>query len=230
MRHTCSLTVSLIVLLGICSCSEPHHSEAPVLDLIKIKQDLLSFVRESYPEMQISVQPWEKDSKRLAICFVDEKFSLIYPQQRFHYLSHMIPADYQERYLQNSVWFELAPSESPTDLRYPDDKLIEDISADVLKVVNATRVFEALDDELCPNESNKNRIPCYGDYRNSRKILLERGFTEDELFDVFHVFMAKGGYCDCEILYNVAPSSRLAAEYWKDRAKNRQPHDPHHGR
>lgn len=43
----------------------------------------------------------------------------------------------------------------------------------------------------------------------------------------FHVFMSMGGYCDCEILFNVAESSRLKAEYWLARTEGRQPIDPH---
>ena len=55
------------------------------------------------------------------------------------------------------------------------------------------------------------------------------GFTQDELFDVFHVLMDKGGYCDCEILYNAAEESRLKAEYWRARAAELEPYDPHGG-
>jgi hypothetical protein len=32
--------------------------------------------------------------------------------------------------------------------------------------------------------------------------------------------MAQGGYCDCEILFNVAGGSRFAAEYWSKRQAN----------
>lgn len=229
MRFSSLLKLSIVAVLTLCSCSRSVRTETRPVNSTKIQQDLLSFVNASYPDMQISVRPWDEDPKRLAIYFLEEKFSLLYPQQRFHYLSHLIPSHYQERYLQNSVWFELAPGEAPADLRYPDNELIADITPDIMKVINGAHIFEALDDVMCPNDPTKARTLCYGDYRNTRRILLERGFTEDELFDVFHVLMAQGGFCDCEILYNVAPASRLAAEYWKDRANNRHPYDPHQG-
>jgi hypothetical protein len=41
-----------------------------------------------------------------------------------------------------------------------------------------------------------------------------KGFYESEYFDVFSVLMSKGGYCDCEILYNVADGSEFARRYW----------------
>jgi hypothetical protein len=229
MRCFNPLALLLLFLLGCCSCSESLDPEAPAVDSAKIQQDLLSFVEDSYPDMQIDVRPWDEDPERLAIYFIEAKFSLLYPQQRFHYLTHLIPADYQESHLQNSVWFELAPGETPADLRYPDDQLIADITSDVLKVVNAAQIFETLDNVLSPLEPGKAQALCYGDYRHTRKILLERGFTNDEFFDVFHVFMAQGGFCDCEILYNVAPSSRLATEYLKNRGEGKTPYDPHQG-
>ena len=46
---------------------------------------------------------------------------------------------------------------------------------------------------------------------------------------MFHVLMARGGYCDCEILYNAVEESRLKAEYWRARAEEVEPYDPHAG-
>ena len=60
-------------------------------------------------------------------------------------------------------------------------------------------------------------------------VLALGGFREDEHFDVFHVLMARGGYCDCEILYNAVEVSRLKAEYWRARAAQIEPYDPHVG-
>lgn len=51
------------------------------------------------------------------------------------------------------------------------------------------RFFELLDDVMCPQQPTRKRAQCWGDYRNSRPILLNRGFQEDELFDLFHVLM-----------------------------------------
>ena len=97
-----------------------------------------------------------------------------------------------------------------------------------MKCVRGAKVFEALDDVLFPAAAGR-RARCHGDYRNARPILLAKGFSEDELFEVFHVLMAQGGYCDCEILYNAADGSRLGAEYWGARAEGREPYDPHQG-
>jgi hypothetical protein len=199
------------------------------MELDKTREELLEFLRPSYPDIQIRVERWDEDTSRMAIYFTDPKFALIYPLQRFHYLSHLIPSEYHERKLANTIWFELAPGESPTDLRYPDEQLIASITPDVMKCVLGAKVFDALDDLLCPIDPAAPRTPCYGDFRTTKSILLSRGFNEDDLFDVLHVFMDQGGYCDCEILFNVVEGSRLGGQYWKARAEGRMPYDPHEG-
>ena len=191
----------------------------------KLAAEILGFVSASYPDIRVRVEPWPHDPGREAVYFEDPKFALIYPAQRYHYLSHLIPAEFQERHLANTVWLELAPGERPEDLQYPDDDLVHAIMPDVMKCVVGAKVLDALDDVLSPTVGEAGA--CWGDYRHSRPILLARGFTEGELFDVFHVLMAQGGYCDCEILFNVAPASRLAAAYWSARAEGRPVPDPH---
>jgi hypothetical protein len=46
----------------------------------------------------------------------------------------------------------------------------------------------------CDNSSNR---------PFARKILAEMGLTEDEIDQSLSYFDANGGYCDCEILFNV---------------------------
>jgi hypothetical protein len=195
----------------------------------QIVADLRRFLTPSYPEMDIRAVPWERDPTQLALYFTDPRFAPLYPYQRWHSLTHLIPADYQERHLHNTVWFELSPGERPEDLRYPDEELIDAITPAVMKCLIGARFFERLDDLLCPGAPGAERSRCWGDYRNARPVLVECGFKEEEYFDVFHVLMRQGGFCDCEILYNVVEKSRLKAEYWTARAEGRDPYDPHRG-
>ena len=134
----------------------------------EIATDLRSFIEPSYPNIDIRAEPWEQDPNRLAVYFTDEKFSLIYPYQRWHYLTHLIPVDYQDEYLSTSVWFELAPGGSPADLRYPDEELIADITPDVMRILKGTGFFDRLDDVMCPAEAGKTPALCWGDFRNTR--------------------------------------------------------------
>jgi len=180
----------------------------------QIQAALASFIRPSYPEMEIQVEAWTGDPSRLAIYFRETKFALLYPQQRWHYLHNLIPAEFQDRYLSNSVWYELAPGELPSDLMYADEALVANITEPIMRILNRTSFFATLDEVFT---SPENPAVCWGDFRIAKSILTTKGFFESEYFDVFSVLMAQGGYCDCEILYNVAEDSEFARRYWAKR-------------
>jgi hypothetical protein len=195
----------------------------------QLEADIRDFVRRAYPNIEVRVEPWTEEPRRLAVYFVEAQFVSLYPAQRYHYLRNLIPAEFYDRHLADTEWFELAPGERPEDLEYPDSELIADITPDVMRALLGAGVFAALDDALCPADPARARQECHGDYRHARAVLSARGFREDEFFDVFHVLMAQGGYCDCEILYNVVEVSRLKSEYWRARAEGLEPYDPHAG-
>jgi hypothetical protein len=197
------------------------------VNLQQLETDIRDFVRRAYPNIEVRVEPWTADSTRTAVYFTEAQFASLYPAQRYHYLRNLIPEEYYQRHLTDTEWFELAPGEDPESLEYPDSELIDDITPDVMRSLFGAGIFGALDDILCPAEKTAPRLPCYGDYRHARPILLARGFRDHELFDVFHVLMARGGYCDCEILLNAVEVSRLKAEYWRARAEETEPYDPH---
>jgi hypothetical protein len=111
----------------------------------------------------------------------------------------------------------------------PEDDLITSITPDVMRCLDRSEFFDKLDDLLCPNEASLPRKGCGGDYKLSESVLRTAGFDSEELADIFGVLRSQGGCCDCEILYNLAESSRLKAEYWRGRAKGldaRPKHDP----
>jgi hypothetical protein len=99
----------------------------------------------------------------------------------------------------------------------PDDDLINLITLDVMKCLDYEDFFEKLDDLLCPKDRSRIREMCGGGFKLSESILQAAGFDTSELTDILSVLRSKGGCCDCEILYNVVESSRLKAEYWRDR-------------
>jgi len=117
-----------------------------------------------------------------------------------------------------------------TDDSTSDDKFIASIAPDVMRALTASGFFTALDELFCPTEKSLTVAVCHGhgDYRNAKRLLLSHGFDESEFSDVFGVLASRGGYCDCEILYNAAESSRLKAEYWQARARDSQPSPPSH--
>jgi len=112
---------------------------------------------------------------------------------------------------------------SPED----DGDYIASIAQYVLKNLANCKFFEALDDRLCPADSSKSREGCCGNYDISETILRLHGFNEEDLSDIFEVLRSRGGFCDCEILYNAAGDNRLRGEYWRARAAGQEPPSTH---
>ena len=184
--------------------------------LARIASEITGFVRGSYPEMTVRAENWEQDPSRIAVFFIERRFEGLYRRQRYHFLVHLIPKDYYETVLADAIWFELTPDEGIDTLADdPDEDLIASITQDVVGVLLARRFFAELDELFCPQDCATNSQACSGDFRHAKKVLQICGFEESHWSDVFHVLMAQGAFCDCEILYNVAPESRLKAERWR---------------
>ena len=85
-----------------------------------------------------------------------------------------------------------------------------------MQCLHNVRFFEKLDDELCPKGQSHPQAQCCGSFALSESVLHECGFQSDEdLADIIGVLRYRGACCDCEVLYNVAESSRLKAAYWR---------------
>jgi hypothetical protein len=109
----------------------------------------------------------------------------------------------------------------------PDRELIVSITPDVMKCLERSSFFDRLDDLLCPRDDSHHREDCCGDYKLSESILRTSGFEPSEFADIFAVLRAKGGFCDCEILYNASESNRLKAKYWRGRTERAEPRRSH---
>ena len=95
-----------------------------------------------------------------------------------------------------------------------DSDLISSITADVMTCLRRSQFFERLDDLLCPNAGGEAREVCAGDYTLAKRVLQAGSFDLADWDDIFNVLRTQGACCHCEILYNVAESSRLKAQYW----------------
>jgi len=179
----------------------------------ELQEKLYSFTQSSYPDIKIEVK--DNADKTRSIFFTADKFKYLYPKQRYHYLVHLIPSDFYQDYLENTAWFELAPGENADDLDYHDEETIEEIKETILSVLNDKTDFVSLLD----NEFSYNAGQCFGDFRHSKRILTDKDFSDSDQFDIFHVLMNKGAFCDCEILYNVFRESEYSKRYWRDRQK-----------
>jgi hypothetical protein len=109
------------------------------------------------------------------------------------------------------------------------DDLIPSIAPYVMRSLARRRFFEKLDDLFSPQDASRHPQTCDGTYKCSEAILVASGFDSVELGEILDVLKSKGACCDCEILYNVAESSRLKSAYWRKQASkegSRVHHDP----
>jgi Protein of unknown function (DUF2695) len=105
----------------------------------------------------------------------------------------------------------------------PDSELVDSIAPYVMKKLTSVGFFEKLDDKLCPSENADSSERCKGKYEISEPLLRSLGFDDEERNEIFQVLQSKGGFCDCEILYNVVETNRLKAKYWKAQAAGLEP-------
>ena len=186
--------------------------------LAKIESNVRGFVRASYPDMVVRAEHWKEDPSRIALFFTDEHFEGLYPRQRYHYLVHLIPKDYFDAFLADTVWFELTPGQRPEDVEEdPDQDLIKSITPNVLRSLEVKGFFARLDDVFCPMNGSTQPEKCRGDFSHAKNALQRCGFDETDWSDVFHVLMGQGAFCDCEILYNADIESRLKTQHWQSR-------------
>jgi len=177
----------------------------------ELQKKLYEFIIPSYPNIKIDVVDTADNVRQLY--FIDDQFEVLYPMQRYHYLIHLIPSDFYAQYLQNTEWFELAPNEDPKELDYHDQETLDEIKEPIISLLKVKGGFVNLLDKAFISEN----VKCNGDFRHSKNILTDLKFSKEEQFDIFHVLMNEGGYCDCEILYNVFKESDYSKKYWRDR-------------
>jgi len=100
-----------------------------------------------------------------------------------------------------------------------DSDLTASITPDVMAALRRSNFFEELDDLLSPTDgSGLPAAQCNGDFKLSESILRVGGYDSEAVADILVVLRSQGGCCDCEILYNVAETSRLKAKYWQKQA------------
>ncbi len=177
----------------------------------ELQEKLYEFTKPGYPDIKIKVEDTAGNVRQLY--FTDDKFEVLYPRQRYHYLTHLIPSDFYEKNLQDTEWFELAPNEDPGDLDYHNQEAIDEIKGPIISLLKDKIGFVGLLDKKFITQA----VKCQGDFRHSKSILTSLKFSDEDQFDIFHVLMNDGGYCDCEILLNVFRESEYAEKYWRDR-------------
>ncbi len=100
-----------------------------------------------------------------------------------------------------------------------EDEFVASVTEEVLECLRRKRFFEKLDELFCPTDGSQG-ARCEGNFRTSESVLQSSGFTAEDIGDILGVLKSRGGFCDCEVLYNVAETCRLKANYWRGQAQH----------
>ena len=187
-----------------------------------IKDSLQGFLQEKYPTITITVEKDATESDRWAIFFVEESFQDLYRLQRYYMIRPLIPDPFYEEHLQDTLWYELAPGETVEDLDYLDQETVDEIKEPILKILSQAKFFEKLDDLLAPPVKSVKPEVCRDDFRLTKSILNKLGFDEDEQFDICHVLMREGAFCDCEVLTQIHNQDSRMAKDLADKMRDSQ--------
>jgi len=101
------------------------------------------------------------------------------------------------------------------------------LSARTLDLLTRKRLFEKLDERLCPANSAHARAWCQGGFELTVRLLGEADVEPEQVEPILKELATNGSSCDCGVLFKTAKESRLKTEYWLTRALNGQPFDPH---
>jgi hypothetical protein len=101
------------------------------------------------------------------------------------------------------------------------------LSIATLELLTRKKIFEKLDDRLCPADSSHARAWCQGGFELTVRLLGEVGVEPEHLEPILEQLAANGSTCDCGVLFRSTRESRLKTEYWLARALDGESFDPH---
>ena len=124
--------------------------ESQRVNFQQLETDIRGFVRRAYPNIEVRVEPWADDPTRPAVYFTEAQFAVALPGAALPLPPPPDPRRLLRAPPEGHRVVRARPGERPDDLEYPDAELIADITPDVMRALFGARVFEALDDLLCP--------------------------------------------------------------------------------
>lgn len=167
-----------------------------------IRKMLLEILEPVLPGIEVDVgrsQRWQ----RMSVTFRHPSFAELLPEQRFRQLRSVIPEKFNEKHLRGAVWFELAPGETPEDLRQaPRSDDMADQEPTIACKLFDCGFFWALEEAMSESPIET----CGGRFATCKKVLTAKGITGRGQRDACLVFIRQGAYCDCEVLLAARPA------------------------
>lgn len=140
--------------------------------------------------------------KRMCVTFRWSGFAGLLPEERFHCLVDMVPAQFRRSHLQGFVWLELASDETvEAYLQLPRSEDVKERAPAIYGDLLSAGFFEALEASLGPKPKGK----CLGGFFNTEAVLSTENYSAARIWDAKLLFIGQGVYCDCQVLETVKP-------------------------
>lgn len=124
-------------------------------------------------------------------------FTGLLPEERFHRLVAVLPADIREKRLAGFVWLELADDESlDAFLKLPRSEDIADREAEIYTGLVKAGLFDSLADAMGASSEQR----CAGDFREMIRLLKAKRFPPKRVSDAKLLMIRHHAFCDCQIL------------------------------
>jgi len=123
-------------------------------------------------------------------------FAGLLPEERFHRLAAVIPAEFRGTQMKGFVWLELAPGEQVDDvLAMPRSEDIAPREKEIRKKLENAGFFPDLEEALgdCPQDE------CGGDFAHTLAVLKSKKWPDKDIVDAKLLFIRGGIYCDCQV-------------------------------
>lgn len=176
----------------------------PANDYSDLTQQLAAMTHDTFPDMTVKVA-FSTRWNRPCVTFTSSDFEGLLPEERFHRLVGIIPADFRDQEMAGFVWLELAEGESLDEfLKLPRSEDVAAREKEIYGTLAREGLFESLADALGGSPDQH----CEGDFREMTRLLAAAGVASDAIRDAKLLMIRHHAYCDCQIL--LTARTRLA--------------------
>jgi hypothetical protein len=168
---------------------------------------LAAMIRDAFPEMVVNVSHSPRWNRPCAT-FTSSAFEGLLPEERFHRLVGVIPADFREENMAGFVWLELAPGERLEEfLKLPRCEDVAACEKDIYGRLARAGLFESLAEAMGASPDSH----CAGGFGEMTRLLTAAGLRPDDIRDAKLLMIRHHAYCDCQIL--LTARDRLAQRF-----------------
>jgi hypothetical protein len=160
-----------------------------------LEAELAETLGGKFRGMEVSVEH-SRRWNRMCATFRWKGFAGLLPEERFHRLTTVIPAEFRNTRMKGFVWLELAPGEEVDQvLAMPRSEDVAPREKAIRQRLTKAGFFDALQEALGDSPQEE----CDGDFARTLSVLKQKKWSSEDITDAKLVFIRGGVYCDCQV-------------------------------